>query len=272
MRGSFATQERRQMMTSRTMQTILLCLVVLALLVYGRNPGMARQAIGSGKAAVESSPGQDTASDILAIDVLLVPDRAMIEAAKAANARLRQHYPDGYELDASHAPHVTLLQRFVRARDFDSVTAAVAKVLAAEKPTRWQLKATGYEYVIWAGVAVTAIVVERSADLMRLQQKVIDAVAPFAVSGGTAAAFATSPGPPDINAETVGYVETFVPKSSGKNYQPHVTVGVAQEDFVKRMKAEPYHAFTFKPDGAAIYQLGNFGTAQKKLWDWTPKR
>jgi hypothetical protein len=57
-----------------------------------------------------------------------------------------------------------------------------------------------------------------------------------------------------------------VPKSSGDKYLPHVTVGVAPEAFVKQLKAEPYEPFTFKPDGVAVYQLGNFGTAAKKLW------
>jgi hypothetical protein len=29
--------------------------------------------------------------------------------------------------------------------------------------------------------------------------------------------------------------------------------------------------FTFAPAGAAVYQLGNFGTARKKLCGWQPK-
>ena len=90
----------------------------------------------------------------------------------------------------------------------------------------------------------------------------IEAVAPFSVGGGTAAAFVGA----EINPETIGWVETFIPKSSGKNYVPHVTAGVANEDFVKSMKAEPFEAFTFRADGAAVYQLGNFGTAAKMLW------
>lgn len=44
-------------------------------------------------------------------------------------------------------------------------------------------------YVIWGGLAVTVLVVERTPELMRLHQKIIDAVTPFSVSGGTAAAF-----------------------------------------------------------------------------------
>jgi hypothetical protein len=87
-------------------------------------------------------------------------------------------------------------------------------------------------------------------------------VTPFSASGGTPAAFVGA----DANAPTVAYVETFVPKSSGPNYIPHATAGVAHEAFVKQLKAEPFHAFNFKPDGVGIYQLGNFGTASKQLW------
>ena len=34
------------------------------------------------------------------------------------------------------------------------------------------------------------------------------------------------------------------------------------------MVAEPFEPFTFSPAGAAIYQLGPFGTAAKKLKEW----
>jgi len=205
---------------------------------------------------------QTTDNKLIAIDILLEPDQTMVGKSRAVNARLRENFPAGYELDASHAPHVTLLQRFVRAKDFDAVTAALTKVLVAERPTELRLKAKGYDYVIWGGHAVTVFIVERTPELMHLHQKVIDAVSPFSVSGGAAAAFVGT----EINTETIGWVETFVPKSSGENYVPHVTLGVANEDFVKRMKAEPFEAFTFKADEVAVYQLGNFGTAAKMLW------
>ncbi|HTQ96716.1 MAG TPA: HAD family hydrolase, partial [Candidatus Acidoferrum sp.] len=61
------------------------------------------------------------------------------------------------------------------------------------------------------------------------------------------------------------------PKSSGEHYFPHVTLGVAHEEFVKQLKAAPFDAFTFGARGVAIYQLGNFGTASKKLWEYQEK-
>jgi hypothetical protein len=208
-----------------------------------------------------------TADDeLIAIDVLLEPDRTMTDKSKSLNARLRENYPAGYELDAAHMPHVTLLQRFVRAKDFDAVTAAITKVLAAEQPTEMNLTTKSLDYVMFVGLAVTVLVVERAPELVRLHHKIIDAVAPFSVSGGTAAAFVGA----NAIVETVDWVETFVPKSSGENYLPHVTAGVATETFLKQLKAAPFQTFTFRPDGVAVYQLGNFGTAAKKLWEYQP--
>ena len=216
-------------------------------------------------ASIQHAIAQPSADDkLIAIDVLLEPDQAMLDKANATNARLRADYSAGYALDATHAPHVTMLQRYVRVRDLDAVTTALTKLFAAERPTELQLTAKGYEYTIWSGVAVTIFVVERTPELMRLQQRVSDTVAPFSVSGGTAAAFIDTPS----NSEIVGYVEQFVPNSSGEHYFPHVTLGVAHEDFVKQLKAAPFQAFTFGAKGVGMYQLGNFGTAARKVWEY----
>jgi hypothetical protein len=65
----------------------------------------------------------------------------------------------------------------------------------------------------------------------------IDAVAPFTAETGTAAAFVTTPKDPDINKPTIDYVATLVPKASGKDFNPHVTVGIASQDYLKKMVA-----------------------------------
>jgi len=59
-----------------------------------------------------------------------------------------------------------------------------------------------------------------------------------------------------------------VPKASGEDYNPHVTTGVALKEYLDAMLAEPFTPFTFSPAGAAVYQLGQFGTAAKKLNEW----
>jgi hypothetical protein len=118
---------------------------------------------------------------------------------------------------------------------------------------------------------LTVILVQPTDQLIQFQQKLIDAIAPFTVETGTAAAFFTTPEAPDINQPTIEYVTRYVPDSSGKKLEPHVTVGVAPPDYLKKMVAEPFDAFTFSPEALSVYQLGNFGTARKKLKAWELK-
>ena len=124
------------------------------------------------------SPPADQSS-VTAIDILLEPDAVMIQHAEAANARLRSAFPNGFALDASHRPHITMLQRFVRTDDLDKVYAAANKVLATKNPTRWKLKAFKYYYIPDPPNGVAGIVAEPTEDLLGLQKELIDAVAPL---------------------------------------------------------------------------------------------
>ena len=47
--------------------------------------------------------------------------------------------------------------------------------------------------------------------------------------------------------------------------------GVAPKDYLDKMLDEPFENFTFSPAGAAVYQLGPFGSAAKKLKEWDLK-
>jgi hypothetical protein len=211
----------------------------------------------------------DEPNPVTAIDIVLEPDATMVKHAEAANERLLKEFPKGFALDKTHQPHISCLQRFVKTADLDKVYEAVSKVLAEEKPTSWKLRAYKYYYIHGTGalkeIGVGGIVIEPTDDLIRYQQKLIDAVAPFTVKEGTAAAFVTTKEDPDINQPTIDYVASFVPDASGKKFNPHVTIGIATQDYLKKMLDEKFEDFTFSPAGAAVYHLGNFGTARTKL-------
>ena len=202
---------------------------------------------------------------VTAIDILLEPDATMIEHAQAANARLLQNFPKGFTLGGEHAPHVSVLQRYVYTDDLDNVYQAAAKVFAKENPTSWKLKAFKFSYIPDKQIGLGNIVVEPTPDLLRLQRELIDAVAPYIAPTGTAAAFVTTPQDPDIIAPLIQYVAVFVPEHSGEHYSPHVTIGVGTIDYLNTMLAEPFDTFAFSTVGASVYHLGNYGTAMKKL-------
>ena len=119
---------------------------------------------------------------------------------------------------------------------------------------------------------MAGIVVKPTPELLKLQADLIAAVAPFTVETGTTEAFATSHNEAALDAALIQYVSAFVPKYSGANFNPHVSTGVALREYLDKMLVEPFEPFTFSPAGAAVYQLGAFGTAAKKLkaWDLKP--
>jgi hypothetical protein len=108
-------------------------------------------------------------------------------------------------------------------------------------------------------------VAKPTPDLLRLQQKSIDAEAPFEAPSGTAAAFGTTPEDPDIVAPLIDYVRVFVPEHSGEHFSPHVTIGLGTTGYLDKLLAAPFAPFTFGTVGASIYHLGNYGTAMVKL-------
>jgi 2'-5' RNA ligase len=224
-------------------------------------------AFGIALASLLGNPGPSGAEQdaVTAIDIALEPDATMMQHAQAANARLLKTFPKGFALDASHHPHITMLQQFVRTENLDQIYDAAAEVLASETPTRWKLKAIKYYYIPDSPNGLAGIVVEPTADLLRLQRKLLDAVAPFTAKTGTAAAFMSTDGGRDIQRSLIDYVTNFVPIASGDKFNPHVTIGVGTEAYLEKMLAEPFEAFAFSPVGVSIYQLGSFGTARKEL-------
>jgi len=207
---------------------------------------------------------------VTAIDIGLEPDATMVNHAEAVNAKLRSVFPKGFSLDASHHPHITILQRYVRTADLDKVYAAASKVFISHNVTSLRLKAYKYFYFTdksIPGLGLSNIVVETTPELVKLQQDLIDAVAPYTATTGTAAAFVTTPAEPDINEPTIHYVEVYVPEHSGEHLLLHVTTGLAPTEYLDKLVAEPFHDFTFSASGASVFHLGNYGTARAELKD-----
>ena len=220
---------------------------------------------------VRTQTASEKQGSLTAIDILLEPDATMLEHATATNERLLKVFPKGFALDASHRPHITLVQRFVRTVDLDRVYDAVGKVFASGNVSGIKLEAYKYYYIPDKELGLSGIVAKPTPELLKLEQDVIDAVAPFTVKTGTAAAFVPPPAGETINPLLIQYVSEFVPKSSGEHFNPHVTTGLAPREYIDKMLGEPFEPFTFSPVGAAVYHLGQYGTAAKKLKEWDLK-
>ena len=146
----------------------------------------------------------------------------------------------------------------------------MGKVFASADVTGLKLEAFKYYYIPDKELGLSGIVIKPTPELLKLEQDVIDAVAPFTVKTGTPAAFVDSKNP-GVNPILIKYVEVFVPEHSGEHYEPHVTTGLATREYLDKMLAEPFENFTFSPAGAAVYRLGPYGTAANKLKEWDLK-
>src|SRR5437773_10161521 len=178
--------------------------------------------IGVVACAVALAGGNAIAADakpnpITAIDILLEPDATMIQHATATNDRLRKVFPKGFALDASHRPHVTLVQRFVRTEDLDKVYAAVGKVFASANVTGLKLEAFKYYYIPIKDLGLSGIVIKPTPELLALEKQVIAAVTSFVVETGTSAAFITSDNR-EILPGLISYGSQPGPNHFGENF------------------------------------------------------
>jgi len=210
-------------------------------------------------------------SEVTAIDILLEPDATMLRHSADNNARLLKVHPKGFSLDETHTPHITLLQCFARTADLDKLYAAAGKVLAAADVTAMKLEAFKYYYAPAGPEGVAGICAKPNPESFSGAADSIAARKPCRAGTGPVSAFTGPHTDPANDAALIQYVSTFVPKMSGENFNPHVSTGVAPKDYLDKMLTEPFACFTFSPAGAAVYQLGPFGTAAKKLKAWDLK-
>lgn len=146
---------------------------------------------------------------------------------------------------------MTLAQCYVPEQAFEAVCASIANITDREPLTAITLTAKAINSVSFEGLAVAVVVLDRTPELMRLHQQIVDAVEPFSKGGGSPAAFAD----PTVAAGTIDWVETFISKSSGKNYLPHITAGIASKASVADLAAAPFTPFKFQADGLLFSNL-----------------
>ncbi len=222
-------------------------------------------ALGAMSPRIQAADSPASPAAITAIDILLEPDATMLGHSAENNDRLRGVFPGGFALDALHTPHITMLQCFVRTADLDKVYAAAGQVLARASATTMKLEAFKYYYAPAGPVGVAGICARPTPAIIKLQADIIAAVKPYLAETGPIGAFTAPHADAANDAALIKYVSTFVPKMSGENFNPHVSTGVAPTAYLDAMLAEPFKTFTFSPAGAAVYQLGPFGSAAKKL-------
>jgi 2'-5' RNA ligase len=203
---------------------------------------------------------------VVAINILLEPSKEITARARELNHQLRADYPHGFALDSTHVPHISVLHEFVRTEDLPKVFAAVEQIAKGQALVGKELVATGLEHVPWQGRELTSIQVESTPELLRAQSELIKALARYSVSSAGNDAFVSTAEAPKVDDATIDYVRTFTSKHAGKDFKPHITVGLSSAKLAEQLQAQPQQPMNFTVVRVGVYQLGNVGTARRALW------
>jgi hypothetical protein len=222
-------------------------------------------------ATATAEPDKPVSDDVIAVNVLLVPDQQMILSAQGINGALRQSYPAGFALDESHLPHITVLHGYVRAKVLADVYGAVETIAGKHPLVGRQLTVDGLEHKPWNNQELTNIRIEKTPELDAFQAALVTVLSPYFVEAGDGSAFITSKEDPGIDRETIEYVRTFVQKHTGNRFEPHITVGISDAQTARKVSVQVGPPARLTIASVAIYQLGNVGTARKELWHYPPR-
>ena len=189
----------------------------------------------------------------IAVDVAILLSGAARAAVERLNAGFDPAPDAGFRFDASHHPHVTLSQHFVRRGRLPGVRRLVGGVVG--RFDAFEARVTGAR----AGRTSQVLTVEASAPLRRLHERLMDALREEEVAGD-ADAFQADGAP--ARPADVAWVAGFRERSSYARYDPHVTVGIGP----RPLSTAP---FRFPVDEIALCRLGRFCTCRDRLASWT---
>lgn len=193
------------------------------------------------------------AGDIIAINVALTPDKKLEEHVKAMNSDANRENPKSFLFDETHFPHLTLFQGYVDKDDLPAIK-KITDNLGVEKIP---VETDGIYMTDLKGSPTNKLFnlrFEKSLELARLQSKVVAAMKPFLKTNPDKNAFYQSK---TVQKEFVNYAADYVTKE----FEPHMTVGVLHSPG----RTKDPEGKKFELDNIEVFQLGEFGSARKKL-------
>ena len=202
---------------------------------------------------------------LIAIGILILPEPKMLMEAACWNAKMRKGYPEGFELDIEHTPHITMAQYFVSESDLPKVLDAVNKVKTNFDLHSFEMTATGLYHIPSGTIGLASIVIEPTTQLLKLQRAITEVVNIYACTGGGESAFVPDKSGTPFDPLLFKYVETFASAQTNEHFNPHITVGIAPRNWLEEIEKKSFNNFTFGASRIATFQLGNFGAASKQL-------
>jgi 2'-5' RNA ligase len=190
-------------------------------------------------------------SDVLALDIAVLPPPDVAARAIAISASLPESEGEGLRLDDTHLPHITLTQMFARTDELNEVLERVDGIVRGHPPLA--LHATGGGH----GAHSVWIAIDKAPALVALHEQLMEALRGLErPDAGTGAFFEG-----DARLRDVLWVTGYRLKSSFHHYTPHITLGHGSSP----PAIEP---FAFTADTVAVCQLGRYCACRRVVRRW----
>jgi hypothetical protein len=191
----------------------------------------------------------------IAVDVVLLPSKELMDKAIEANTRLLQQHADRIILDKKNClPHISLAMGCMDKQDIPDIEKILQKIACQYNPGPLNI----------AGISigmnsldekVSAFEVEKTERLLSLHKEVMRKTAPYFSYDVTSEMVLS---PPTAGESTLLWIKNYAEKSAFENFFPHITIGYGQLDEF------PFTA-EFNASKLALCHLGNDCTCKKVL-------
>lgn len=191
---------------------------------------------------------------IKAIDVVLLPEEVIMDEAIAVNRGLAAEYGSEIILNKENClPHISLAMGCIKQEKITDIEKLLAKIAAACPVGK--LKITGVHIANEpAGGKVSALMVEKTKELVRLHNEVMQKMGKYFTGKATADMVMAE----EVAETTVEWINSYREKSSFENFSPHITLGYGRAAVL----SEP---IWFRAGKLALCHLGNHCTCRKVL-------
>ena len=200
---------------------------------------------------------------IIAIDIALIPKN--YDVIFEYNRRVTSEAKSGFLFDASHRPHITLLQDFIRAEHIDALAQEISEL--TEKvdflaPAAVKGFGRGGHYLddLWA----PSIELQKTEPLMALHQEVHGRSQRFSQSQQYSSGLFSEP----TNDKCQSYVKNFRSGPSLEKFCPHITLAIAPEQTLGDYAAGLQWPAEIEMDSLVLAQMGHYCTVGSAYKEW----
>ncbi|UCE99679.1 MAG: hypothetical protein JSV82_01025 [Planctomycetota bacterium] len=188
-----------------------------------------------------------------AVDVVLLPEKAMANKAIEVNAKLVENFGSEIVLNTENClPHISLAVGCVDDKDIPAIHKILHSI--AKENSLGTLIVSGVQIASVGSRTLSVFEIERTKELQSLHEKVTEMLSPYLTFDVTADMIADA----EVERFTLQWISSYKEKSSYQNFAPHITIGYGE--VIDRL-----FPIKFIASKLAFCHLGNHCTCRKIL-------